>query len=165
MFTVETDAAMMPEGVVSEELKTPKPTMREYALGSDEFAEECRKRDSRSLPYRIGKRLFDIVFSLIVVVVGFIPGLVLSIFIAIDTKGTPIYTQERIGRLGRPFRIYKFRSMVADSDDVEKYLNPDQLVQWHREHKVDNDPRITPLGRKLRTASLDEIPQFWNVIK
>ena len=66
---------------------------------------------------------------------------------------------------GRTFRIYKFRTMVADSDDVEKYLNSDQLAQWRLERKVDDDPRITPLGRKLRSTSVDEIPNFINVLK
>lgn len=66
---------------------------------------------------------------------------------------------------GRAFRIYKFRTMVADSDDVGKHLDAEQLAQWHRERKVDDDPRITPLGRKLRSTSLDEMPNFINVLK
>lgn len=66
---------------------------------------------------------------------------------------------------GRTFRIYKFRTMMADSDDVGKYLDAEQLAQWHRERKVDDDPRITPLGRKLRSTSIDEMPNFINVLK
>lgn len=115
--------------------------------------------------YRVCKRVFDIVFSLCVIAVGFVPGLILCAFIVRDTGGSPIYTQERIGMGGRAFCIYKFRTMVADSDDVEKYLNAEQLAQWHRERKVDDDPRITPLGRKLRRSSLDEMPNFLNVLK
>lgn len=138
--------------------RTPK-------LGTDAFAEQCRSLDRRPRLYRFAKRLFDLVFSACVIVVGFIPGLVLSLAIVADTKGSPIYSQTRIGRLGRTFRIYKFRTMVADSDDVEKYLDAEQLAQWHRERKVDDDPRITPLGRKLRRLSLDEMPNFLNVLK
>ena len=134
-------------------------------LGTDAFAEQCRSLDRRPPLYRFAKRLFDLVFSACVIVVGFIPGLVLSLAIVADTKGSPIYSQTRIGRLGRTFRIYKFRTMVADSDDVEKYLDAEQLAQWHRERKVDDDPRITPLGRKLRRLSLDEMPNFLNVLK
>lgn len=132
--------------------------------GTEEFAEACRALDRRSLGYRFVKRAFDVVFSAVVVAVGLVPCAILSAAIAIDTKGSPIYTQERVGRLGRPFRIFKFRSMVVDADDVGKYLAPDQLAQWERERKVDDDPRITRLGRVLRRTSLDELPQFLNVL-
>jgi len=118
----------------------------------------------KPLGYRFVKRAFDIVFSTGVIVVGFVPGLVLSVLIVADTKGTPIYSSTRIGRGGKPFRIYKFRSMVADSDNLEKYFTPEQLAQWHQEHKVDDDPRITKLGAFIRETSIDEIPQFVNVL-
>lgn len=131
--------------------------------GTDAFADACRKLDSRPLGYRFAKRAFDIAFSAAVIAVGLVPCALLSIAIVFDTMGSPIYTQERVGRLGKSFRIYKFRSMVADADDVEKYLDAEQLVQWQREHKVDDDPRITRLGNILRKTSLDELPQFLNV--
>ena len=120
--------------------------------------------DSRSLGYRTAKRAFDIVFSALVVAVGLIPCAILSIVIAADIKGSPIYSQERVGRYGKPFRIYKFRSMFADADNVEKYFTPEQLIEWKRERKVENDPRITGLGRILRKTSIDELPQFINVL-
>lgn len=123
------------------------------------------RRAGGSKAYRACKRAFDIAFSLCVVAVGLVPGLVLSAFIARDTGGSPIYTQERVGMGGRAFRICKFRTMVADSDDVEKYLSPEQLEAWRRERKVDDDPRITPLGRVLRKTSVDEMPNFVNVLK
>lgn len=136
-----------------------------FVPGTDGFAEACRALDGRSFGYRAAKRGFDIAFSAVVIAMGIIPCAVLSVAIAIDTKGFPIYSQERVGRLGRPFRIYKFRSMVADADDVEKYLDAEQLAEWRRERKVTDDPRITPLGRVLRRTSLDELPQFLNVLK
>lgn len=117
-----------------------------------------------SKSYRFVKRAFDIAFSSVVIVVGFIPGLVLSGFVAKDTGGSPIYAQERIGKDGKPFRILKFRTMVADADDVEKHLSPEQIEEWKRERKVEDDPRITRLGGFLRRTSLDEIPQFLNVV-
>lgn len=119
--------------------------------------------EKKPLHYRLIKRVFDFVFSTCVIAVGLIPGLILSVFIALDTKGSPIYSQTRVGKGGKPFRIYKFRSMVADSDDVEKWLNPEQLETWRRERKVDNDPRITRLGNIIRKTSIDEFPQFINV--
>ena len=132
--------------------------------GTEVFADSCRALDRRPLGYRVAKRAFDIAFSIAVIAVGLVPCALLSVAIALDTMGSPIYTQERVGRLGKSFHIYKFRSMVVDADDVEKYLTPDQLVQWERERKVDDDPRITRLGRVLRTTSLDELPQFLNVL-
>lgn len=136
-----------------------------HLVGTDEFAKACRALDKRPFGYKFAKRLFDIMFSTVVIIVGFVPCAVLSVAIAVDTKGTPIYSQERVGRLGRPFHIYKFRSMVADADDVEKHLNSEQLKEWHRERKVTDDPRVTRLGRALRSTSLDELPQFLNVLK
>lgn len=132
--------------------------------GTEAFADACRRLDRRPLGYRVAKRAFDIAFSAVIIAVGLVPCALLSVAIAADTKGSPIYTQERVGRLGRPFRIIKFRSMVVDADDVEKHLTPAQLAQWERERKVDDDPRITRLGRVLRRTSLDELPQFLNVL-
>lgn len=134
------------------------------APGTPEFADLCRSLDNRPVSYRALKRIFDIIFSGLVCSLGLVPCAVLAVAIALDTKGSPIYSQERVGRLGRPFRIYKFRSMVADADDVEKYFTPEQLATWRRERKVENDPRITRLGRLIRKTSLDEIPQFLNVL-
>lgn len=132
--------------------------------GTKEFAKLCRSLDKRLFGYRFVKRAFDVVFGAGVVAIGFIPCALLSIAVAIDTKGAPIYSQTRVGRLGKPFQIYKFRSMVADADNVEKYLNAEQLSEWKRERKVTDDPRITRLGRMLRRTSLDELPQFLNVL-
>lgn len=111
------------------------------------------------------KRVLDVVFSLLVTVVMIIPGALICLVIALQSKGSPLYYQERLGKGARHFRLLKFRSMVADADDVQKYFTPQQLQEWHLEHKVDNDPRITSVGRFLRKTSLDEFPQFLNVLK
>lgn len=132
--------------------------------GTDEFAAACRKLDHRSFGYRLVKRAFDIAISGVAIAIGLIPGAILSAVVAADTKGLPIYSQVRVGKDGRPFRLYKFRSMVADADNVEKYLTPEQLEVWQRERKVDDDPRITRLGGIIRKTSLDELPQFINVL-
>lgn len=116
------------------------------------------------LAYRAVKRAFDIAFSLCVVVAGLVPVALLCLVIRLESPGSPIYRQLRVGYRGRPLRIFKLRTMVADSDDVEKHLSPEQLAQWKSERKVDGDPRITRVGALLRKTSLDELPQFLNVL-
>jgi lipopolysaccharide/colanic/teichoic acid biosynthesis glycosyltransferase len=119
---------------------------------------------SISLGYRIVKRIADIVVSLIVVVIGAIPLAITCLVIKHDSPGAAIYRQERVGRYGKIIRIFKLRTMVADAEDLEKYLSPQQIGQFNREHKVDDDPRITHVGSWLRRTSLDEFPQFINVL-
>ena len=133
-------------------------------LGELNVSADSARRDSCFSGYRFIKRAFDIAFSVCVLVVGFIPCVLLSVAVVVDTQGSPLYSQERIGRNGKRIRIYKFRSMVVDSDDVEKYFTPEQLAAWNRERKVEDDPRTTKLGKVLRRTSLDEIPQFVNVL-
>lgn len=77
-----------------------------------------------------------------------------------------MFRQSRVGKGGREIRIWKFRSMYADAHDhPERYLNDAQMAQWRRERKVDGDPRVTRVGRLIRSTSLDEVPQFMNVLK
>ena len=120
---------------------------------------------SGSPAYRVVKRAFDIALSAGVLVVGFVPGAILAAAIAVQAKASPIYVQERIGKNGKRFNLIKYRSMVPDADDVEKYFTSEQMEAWEAERKVDNDPRITPIGRFIRKTSIDEIPQFINVLK
>lgn len=116
--------------------------------------------------YRAIKRAFDIVFSAGVCVVIAIPLAVVCAAIAHETPGSPIFKQRRIGLNGKPIYIYKLRTMVKDAHEhPERYLDSDQLAQWEREQKLDNDPRITKIGKVLRRTSLDELPQFFNVLK
>jgi len=103
-------------------------------------------------------------FSLLAISVFLLPGVILALIIGLQTKANPIYTQDRVTYRGKIFKIAKFRSMVADSDDVEKYLSPKQMMIWRRERKIDQDPRVTRLGKWLRATSLDELPQFINVL-
>ena len=115
--------------------------------------------------YRFIKRTFDVVFSGAVCLVGLIPSAIVCAAIAADSPGSPIFRQERVGQGGKRIGIYKFRTMVADAHEhPERYMTPEQLAQWEREQKVDDDPRITRVGRVLRNTSLDEIPQFLNVL-
>ena len=119
---------------------------------------------NRSLLYRVCKRSFDIAFSTVAVAVCAIPVAFVCVAIRLESPGAPVYSQARMGKGGRVIRVLKLRSMVADADDVAKYLESEQLAQWETERKVDGDPRITRVGRLVRSVSLDELPQFLNVL-
>jgi len=100
------------------------------------------------------KRLVDMALSFMVVVVGAIPGLIIALVIKRSSPGPIFYTQERMGLDGKAFTVYKFRSMPVDAEDVTGPI-------WAR----DDDPRATSIGRWLRQHDVDELPQFWNVLK
>lgn len=129
-----------------------------------ELRAAAMERNRRSYAYRLLKRAFDVALSLVVLVVALVPGLALGAVIALQSKGSPIYVDRRVGRGGRPLGVLKFRSMVCDADDVGRYLDAAQLAQWRSERKVEGDPRVTPVGRVIRRLSLDELPQFLNVL-
>ena len=115
--------------------------------------------------YLAGKRVFDVVFSACVCVVAAIPVAAACAAIAIESPGNPFFRQERVGQNGKPIRIFKLRSMVADAhENPQKYMTDEQFAVWKREQKLDDDPRITKVGRILRRTSLDELPQFINVL-
>ena len=115
--------------------------------------------------YHLVKRLFDIVFSVIVIALLCVPVAALCLCIMIDLPGRPFFKQERIGQYGKKIYIWKLRTMETDAHcHPEKHLTNHQLAQWEREQKVDDDPRVTRVGRFLRRTSLDELPQFINVL-
>lgn len=92
---------------------------------------------------------------------------IISIMIMLDSKGGPFYKQTRIGKGGRKFQAYKFRTMVLNADQVlQRYLDesPELNAEWKATHKLKKDPRVTRVGAILRKLSLDEMPQFWNII-
>ncbi|MGR3635989.1 MAG: sugar transferase [Shimia sp.] len=112
------------------------------------------------------KRVLDILFVLTIALpVGFVV-LVLALLIARD-GASPIYRQRRVGKDGRIFYMLKLRSMVPDADQkLEEHLrqNPEARREWDEKQKLTNDPRITPIGHLIRKSSLDELPQFLNVL-
>lgn len=113
------------------------------------------------------KRAMDIALSL-TLIIALLPLLgLISLLVKLQSSGRLIYGHERIGRGGRRFRAWKFRTMVADADiGLRKYLEkyPDLAEQWRTNQKLENDPRVTRIGQILRKLSLDELPQLWNVL-
>lgn len=115
--------------------------------------------------YLAVKRIFDILFSAGVCIVLVVPVALACVAIEIDSPGKPFFRQERIGKGGKRIYIFKLHTMVSDAHmHPEKYMTETQLETWRREQKLDDDPRITRVGRILRRTSLDELPQFLNVL-
>ncbi|WP_417250028.1 sugar transferase [Celeribacter sp.] len=121
---------------------------------------------SKTLYARNFKRAFDIAFSLLILPI--VAPVLLVLFVLVRAEGAPaIFAHERVGKGNKRFKCYKLRTMKVDADQILKDLcasDPKIAAEWHRYQKLENDPRITKLGRFLRATSLDELPQIWNVL-
>ena len=118
--------------------------------------------------YKLIKNFFDILFSLFVLV-AFIPlFLIIALLIKLSSRGPIFFLQERIGKNNAPFKCIKFRTMYPEAKDIlQNLLNKDEKIkkEFEETHKIKNDPRITTIGKLLRKTSLDELPQFFNVLR
>lgn len=133
------------------------------------MVEIAKSKSALLVPQRMpSKRVFDVLFSLFALAVTFPLFMLISFAIRLTSPGKVIYAHERLGRGGKPFKCYKFRTMYANADEKLRHLlrdHPEVKQEWERSYKLKNDPRITPVGRFLRKTSLDELPQFLNVLK
>ncbi|HAG97843.1 MAG TPA: UDP-phosphate galactose phosphotransferase [Ktedonobacter sp.] len=120
------------------------------------------------------KRLFDILFVLLILLPLGIVIAIIAVWIRLDSKGRIFFRQKRVGQNGVEFDILKFRSMYENSDDsihrqaIKQYMNGGELndeTDTGNPYKLDNDPRITRVGRFIRKTSIDELPQFFNVLR
>ncbi len=116
----------------------------------------------------IFKRIFDYVVALILFFPLIVLIIIISMVIRITSKGPAIFKQERIGKNGKIFSCYKFRTMYIDADKRLKDIldnDPEARAEWEKYWKLKNDPRVTKIGKFLRKTSLDELPQIFNVLK
>jgi lipopolysaccharide/colanic/teichoic acid biosynthesis glycosyltransferase len=134
----------------------PVPTVFNAAVSN--FPEPQAPHPSTSSKF---KRLLDIMGSLVGLLILAIVFLPVAIAIKLDSPGSIFYSQERYGLQGRVFRLWKFRSMVKNADQLKAQVTNEAsgLI-----FKNETDPRVTRIGRFLRSSSLDELPQFWNVL-
>ena len=114
--------------------------------------------------YVFFKRSFDFIVSALLLIVLSPFFLIISFLVYLGDPGKVFYGHIRIGKNGKPFKMWKFRSMYQNSDRMIDQLTPEQKQQYYTEFKIDNDPRITPIGNFLRKTSLDELPQLFNVL-
>lgn len=115
--------------------------------------------------YIVFKRLFDIISSLIALILTSPILICVAIAIKLESKGNIIFGHTRIGKDGVPFKVYKFRSMYENAEKIFEGFTEEQKKEYYKNFKLDNDPRITKVGNFIRRTSLDELPQLINIIK
>ena len=121
----------------------------------------------RRWPARLSKRIFDTLVALVLIVL-LSPLLLLLSLLLLGDGGKVIFSQKRVGKNGRPFNCLKFRTMALDAEDQLKLLlaqSPEHKLQWEKDQKLKDDPRVSALGGFLRRTSLDELPQLFNVLQ
>jgi lipopolysaccharide/colanic/teichoic acid biosynthesis glycosyltransferase len=118
-------------------------------------------RQPRYLP---AKRVFDLVFCIAILLPVAVVAAICAVAVWLESPGPVVYSQLRIGKDGRPFRMYKFRTMVQNAEELKASLAHLNVLP-PPDFKIPDDPRVTRVGRFLRRTSLDELPQFVNVLK
>ena len=121
-------------------------------------------RGHRKPIYPRVKRVLDVVFSVMALLVIWPIMLIVALLVKLD-GGPAFFAQSRVGRNGRLFKVYKFRSMKMGADRLEDSLSPEELAEYKKEYKLQNDPRVSKFGNFLRRSSMDELPQLWNIIR
>lgn len=136
----------------------PKPACEENNVFSASGVEAKKKS------YLVAKRALDIIIASAGLVVMFLPMVIISVLIKLESHGSAIYIHKRVGKNGKPLLLLKFRSMHINADEMIASFSPEQKAEWEKNFKLENDPRITRIGKFLRRSSLDELPQLINVL-
>lgn len=120
---------------------------------------------TKKTPYKVVKRIMDVALSSIALVVLSPVFAIIAAAIKLESKGPVFFKHTRIGKDGKIIKIYKFRSMVENAEDLIQKFTPEQMKEYKENYKLTDDPRITKVGKFLRKTSLDELPQLINIIK
>lgn len=123
------------------------------------------KQKNEKVFYRGTKRIADIILSSIALIILSPIFLIIGLIIKLDSKGPVFFAHTRIGKNGKIIRIYKFRTMVQNAENMIRNFDEKQMEEFKKNYKLKNDPRITKVGRFLRNTSLDELPQIANILK
>ncbi len=115
--------------------------------------------------YDFFKRIFDIICSSLALIILSPVFLILAITIKATSKGPVFFAHKRVGKDGKTLNIYKFRSMVTNAEELIEQFTPEQKAEYEKNFKLENDPRITKVGKFIRRTSLDELPQLFNILK
>lgn len=111
------------------------------------------------------KRGVDFLLSFLALIILLPIFIIIGVLIKLTSKGSIIYKHKRVGKDGKEIYLYKFRTMVSDANNFDKYFTKEQMEEFQKNYKLDHDPRITKIGKLLRVLSLDELPQLLNIIK
>ncbi|MCI5726567.1 MAG: sugar transferase [Clostridium sp.] len=125
--------------------------------------DELIMKDSSRIGYRFIKRTIDIIFSILGLVLLSPLLIIVAIIIKIDSKGPVFFAQERVGYKGNHFKMYKFRSMVVNAEELKEKLQEKNEMSGPM-FKIKDDPRVTKIGKFIRKTSIDELPQLINVL-
>lgn len=129
-----------------------------------ERIDECVEK-SKVKAYDFVKRGIDIIIGTIGMIICLPLFIIIAILIKIDSKGPVFFKHTRVGKNGKVLKIYKFRTMVDNAEDLIKKFTPEQKKEFEKNFKLENDPRVTRVGKFLRKTSLDELPQIINILK
>lgn len=132
-------------------------------LNEYEMCEESIEVKKISMWYYFTKRIIDIIGSTLGIILLSPVFLILVIIVKIDSKGSAFYGHKRLGKSGRIIKVYKFRSMYTNSDELFKKFTPEQKKEYAMNFKLKDDPRVTKVGKFLRKTSIDELPQLFNI--
>jgi Undecaprenyl-phosphate galactose phosphotransferase WbaP len=144
------------------------PVFGSHAVSVGQIGGLEMMNETRMKALRWEKNLIDGIATVFVFSLAAPLMVIISVLVKVTSPGPVFYKAKRLGKKGRPFEVYKFRSMYVDADKrLEQLLleNKELAAEYEKNFKLKNDPRVTPLGRFLRRTSLDELPQLFNVIK
>jgi len=158
---VGAQTAALPRGISDEHQRTAEQHRAAIAA-----KKKALKTARGKKAYDTAKRILDFAGSLAGLIALSPVFLVISLLIFFERSGKHVFfKQRRLGMGGKPIYIYKFRTMIDNAEDVERWLNKEQLAQYYSEYKVEDDPRVTKVGKFLRRTGLDELPQLVNILK